>query len=138
MPFMPESTRPLFSDHPGVLDFNPIIDEMFEHAEELVNNWDVLSEGDKLNKEVINYDYIAVTVTVTVSVTLPWPPPTPIPLSPPRPPGLPLYISGVFPFTGRVVLVVVMPMVTGFSSPYSSIVIVYISINLFLFQPSRS
>ena len=53
VPFMPESTRPLFSEHPGVLDFNPVIDEMFERTEELLRRWDVLSQNGETNKEVI-------------------------------------------------------------------------------------
>lgn len=53
VPFMPESARPLFSECPGVLDFNPIIDEMFERTEELLCRWDVLSQNGETNKEVI-------------------------------------------------------------------------------------
>lgn len=53
VPFMPEHARPLFSEHPGVLDFNPVIDEMFERTEELLRRWDVLSQNGEINKEVI-------------------------------------------------------------------------------------
>lgn len=51
-PFMPATARELFSDHPGVADFNPIIDEMFERAEGLVRNWDRLSGTGELYREV--------------------------------------------------------------------------------------
>ena len=49
---MPESARPLFSEQPGVLDFNPIIDEMFERTEKLLHRWDVMSQNGEINKEV--------------------------------------------------------------------------------------
>ena len=52
LPFMPESARPLFSEQPGVLDFNPIIDEMFERTEKLLHRWDVMSQNGEINKEV--------------------------------------------------------------------------------------
>lgn len=52
-PFIPESARLLFSDHPGVIDFNPIIDELFERAEELCYNWENWTDDSgKINKEV--------------------------------------------------------------------------------------
>ena len=53
-PFMPESARCLFSDHPGVADFNPVIDELFEQAELLFGSWDELSERGEVNREVKN------------------------------------------------------------------------------------
>ncbi|XP_076454941.1 uncharacterized protein LOC143289740 [Babylonia areolata] len=64
-PFMPESARPLFSDHPGVVDFNPIIDEMFERTEVLVRSWDRLSEEGQLHTEIAQILHCYVFPAVT-------------------------------------------------------------------------
>ncbi|KAL8626023.1 hypothetical protein ACOMHN_012615 [Nucella lapillus] len=64
-PFMPETARALFSDHPGVVDFNPIIDEMFERAEGLVRHWDQLLATGELYREVAQILHCYVFPAVT-------------------------------------------------------------------------
>ena len=46
--FMPDNARPLFFE----MDFNPVIDEMFERVEKLYSNWGELSKREEINKEV--------------------------------------------------------------------------------------
>lgn len=48
-PFMPESARPLFSQQPQVLDFNPDVDEMFERAEDILSK---MAAGKMTNEDI--------------------------------------------------------------------------------------
>ncbi|KAL8598195.1 hypothetical protein ACOMHN_043266 [Nucella lapillus] len=64
-PFMPKSARLLFSEHAGMSDFNPIIDEMFEHVERLCLQWETLTESGEINNEVARILHCYVFPAVT-------------------------------------------------------------------------
>ncbi|KAK7455912.1 hypothetical protein BaRGS_00039446 [Batillaria attramentaria] len=47
--FMPETARPLFSQHPQMLHFDPNVDEMFERAEDILTS---MNQGKMSNEDV--------------------------------------------------------------------------------------